>query len=82
MLIDQGGLVRLEDDKTWQATDKTDALIAAVPGTVKDLILARFDRLPETVRQTLQRASVLGTSFSNDMLFKLLIHVSTCQNRK
>ena len=63
MLIDQGGLVRREDDSSWQVTPKANELINTVPGTVKGLILARFDRLPENIRQMLQKAAIVGSEF-------------------
>jgi class 3 adenylate cyclase/tetratricopeptide (TPR) repeat protein len=75
MLIDQDGLVRETDRELWQITENADGLIATVPGTVQDLILARFDRLPESVKHTLQRASVLGAAFSVDLL-QMLNNVS------
>lgn len=67
-LIDRGGLVRQPSDGSWQVTEQADELLKTVPGTVKGLILARFDRLPESVRQVLQTAAVLGTSFPVSLL--------------
>ena len=61
MLIDQGGLTRKDD--AWQVTPRANELVRKVPGTLNGLILARFDRLPESLRQTLQKAAVLGASF-------------------
>jgi len=61
MLIDQGGLTRKDD--AWQVTPRANELVREVPGTLNGLILARFDRLPESLRQTLQKAAVLGASF-------------------
>ena len=71
MLIDQGGLVGSAAAKSWQVTPQAGAVIKAVPGTVQGLILARVDRLPEQVRQTLQKAAVLGTSFPVSLLGRL-----------
>jgi predicted ATPase/class 3 adenylate cyclase len=39
-----------------------------VPATIHDLLTARIDRLPESVKRTLQLASVLGTDFALPLL--------------
>ena len=39
-----------------------------VPATIHDLLTARIDRLPESVKRTLQLASVLGTEFALPLL--------------
>ena len=39
-----------------------------VPATIHDLLTARIDRLPESVKRTLQLASVLGTDFAFPVL--------------
>ena len=61
MLLDEGGLVRQQT--AWEATDLAAILLAQVPGTLRGLILARMDALAEPVRNTLQRAAVLGPIF-------------------
>ncbi len=61
MLIDQGSLPRLGENGHTRAD--TDALLNSVPGTLKGLILARFDSLSDSLRQILQKAAVLGRSF-------------------
>jgi class 3 adenylate cyclase/tetratricopeptide (TPR) repeat protein len=63
MLIDQAALVQDTAGGEWRVTAEAMAVLKAVPGTIKGLILARFDRLPEQVRQTLQQIAVLGSSF-------------------
>ncbi len=68
MLIDQGGLVRSKTSGPWEVTSQADDLLGKIPGTIKGLILARFDRLPESVRQTLQKAAVIGPSFPVSLL--------------
>lgn len=68
MLIDRGGLVRSAAGDTWTITRQAGQLLNEIPGTVKDLILARVDRLPAGVRQTLQKAAVLGLSFPIELL--------------
>jgi class 3 adenylate cyclase len=67
-LIDQGGLIRAQADGAWQVTAQANELLRTVPGTIKGLILARFDRLPENMRCSLQKAAVFGTAFSVDLL--------------
>lgn len=66
ILMDHGGLV--QEDSDWRVTNQAEELIQEVPGTLQDLVLARFDRLPEPLRQTLQKASTLGQSFSVSLL--------------
>ena len=69
MLIEHGGLVNR--DGAWQVTSKAEELMQTVPGTLNGLILARFDPLPIELRRTLQKASVLGTSFPVNLLASL-----------
>jgi class 3 adenylate cyclase/tetratricopeptide (TPR) repeat protein len=71
MLVDQGGLVQTPATGTWQVTAEANKLLIKIPGTVQGLILARFDRLPERVRQTLQQAAVIGASFPVNLLQSL-----------
>ena len=71
MLIDQGGLTRAHTDGSWQVTPLAHALLRSVPRTVKGLILARFDRLPEGLRRVLQRAAVFGNTFPVSLLSTL-----------
>ena len=66
ILMDNGGLIQVDQD--WRITNQADRLIQGVPGTLQDLILARIDGLPEHLRQTLQKASVLGQSFTTNLL--------------
>ncbi|MBU0703131.1 MAG: tetratricopeptide repeat protein [Chloroflexi bacterium] len=66
MLIDEGGLTR--EAGIWHTTSRSDDLLQKLPGTLKGLILARFDRLPEGLRQTLHEAAVLGRSFPVSLL--------------
>ena len=73
ILMDYGGLDY--HDEIWQVTSKANDLLDEVPGTLQDIILARFDRLPVHLRQTAQRASVLGDSFANRLL-KVIIQES------
>lgn len=71
MLIDQGGLTYSPASGAWEVMPQSTHILNEVPGTIQDLLLARFDRLPEGVRQTLQRAAVLGFSFPVSLLYML-----------
>lgn len=71
MLIDQGGLLYSPTSGVWEVLPQATQLLNEVPGTIQGLLLARFDRLPEGVRQTLQRAAVLGFSFPASLLYML-----------
>lgn len=66
ILIDEGGLVF--HDGGWEVTVKANEILQTVPGTLQDIILARFDRLPEHLQLTLQKASILGQSFATSLL--------------
>ena len=68
MLIDQGGLQPSNPTGRWEVTDQAEELLDQIPGTVKGLILARIDRLPESVRQTLQKGALIGTTFPVSLL--------------
>jgi ABC-type oligopeptide transport system substrate-binding subunit/class 3 adenylate cyclase len=63
-LVDHGVIHRENGD--WHFTEGIDEVI--IPDTVQGVLLARFDRLEEQVRETLQLASVIGRSF----LYRLL----------
>ncbi len=66
ILIDHGGM--LYQEGAWQVTENAARQIQEVPGTLGDIILARFDHLPDHLKQTLLRASVLGDTFSVRLL--------------
>ncbi len=63
MLIDRGGLVRDPAGDSWQVTPLANELLKTVPGNVRGLVLARFDRLSEGIRRILQKAAVVGNAF-------------------
>lgn len=67
-LID-GGAVALQDGR-YRVTDEIEHF--HVPSSVQEVILDRIDRLDETKRNTLQIASVIGRSFSENLLRDLL----------
>lgn len=66
MLIDNGGLALSEE--RWRVTDSAATLAEQLPGTLNGLVMARFDRLPESARYLLQKAAVLGYAFPVDVL--------------
>ncbi len=61
MLIDQDGLQFT--DGRWHVGPNADLLMKDVPATLNGLVLARLDRLPDELRQTLQKIAVLGSDF-------------------
>lgn len=70
MLMDKGGIIAEQGDE-WIATSRAKDLLRSVPGTLRGLILARFDQLPSDLRRTLQQAAVLGRSFPARLLAEL-----------
>jgi adenylate cyclase len=68
-LIAAGVLVRGE--RGWTCAT---GVAADVPPTIHGLLLARVDRLPETTRQTLQEAAVLGPVFDVALLREVASH--------
>ena len=76
MLMEGGGLQR--ENVAWHVTSKADELLDHVPGTLKVLILARFDRLSQNLRRTLQKAAVLGSPFPLQLLQSLNGESQTC----
>ncbi len=50
------------------ASEGTDALFAGVPPTVRDVLRRRLGRLPETTRELLSTAAVLGREIDPDLL--------------
>ena len=66
ILIDHGGLTN--ENGIEHITPQAAALLENVPETLKGLILTRFDRLPDFLRRTLQKAAVLGRSFPASLL--------------
>jgi predicted ATPase len=66
-LIETGGLVR--ENGHWRAVT-ADAKIA-LPNTLRGVLNARIDRLPEMTRHVLQNASVVGRSFDLRILRRL-----------
>jgi DNA-binding SARP family transcriptional activator/tetratricopeptide (TPR) repeat protein len=64
-------LLRFANSNDWlRASAPTAALgmVAAVPGTIRDLIASRIDRLSEPARRALDIAAVIGREFSFDLI--------------
>jgi class 3 adenylate cyclase/tetratricopeptide (TPR) repeat protein len=60
-MIDLGALTRDEALGGWRATDRAEPI--SIPDTIQGLVMARVDRLDESVKQLLKTASVIGRSF-------------------
>lgn len=58
-LIDEGVIVHRHD--RFEVTDKIHDVI--IPNTIKDILVARIDRLEEQTRELIKMASVIGRSF-------------------
>ena len=67
-LIADGVLVR--DESGWRCT--TEAATVDVPVTIQGLLLSRFDRLPATPRRVIQEAAVIGPSFDQGLLRRVV----------
>jgi predicted ATPase/class 3 adenylate cyclase/Tfp pilus assembly protein PilF len=61
MLIEQGSLTA--ENELRQPAPEALEMVKAVPGTLSGLIMARFDRLSQDLRQVLQKVAVFGLSF-------------------
>ena len=60
-MIDLGALTRDEALGGWRATDRAEPI--SIPDTIQGLVMARVDRLDESIKQLLKTASVIGRSF-------------------
>ena len=69
MLIEQGGLSLGE--RGWEVAPHAGELLGSVPSSLRDLILARFDRLPIDMRITLQRMAAIGRAAPLRLLVRL-----------
>ncbi len=72
-MIDLGALVRDEAHGGWRATDRAGPI--RIPDTIQGLVMARVDRLDESVKQLLKTAAVIGRSF----LYRLVQAVADAQ---
>jgi|APCry1669189070_1035195.scaffolds.fasta_scaffold00017_10 class 3 adenylate cyclase/tetratricopeptide (TPR) repeat protein len=69
MLIEQGGLALGE--RGWEVAPHASELLGSVPSSLRDLVLARFDRLPTDMRITLQRMAAIGRAAPLRLLVRL-----------
>jgi len=60
----------VNQDNKWVA--QKDISSTEIPDNLQGLLLARIDRLPEDVKQTLRVASVIGRQFSVKVLEQVL----------
>ena len=67
-LIDQGVLVR--DDGSWRATP--DAATVTLPHSIQGVLAARIDALPASEKRVLLEASVIGRTFWEEPLQRLV----------
>jgi len=73
-LIDSGAVVRDESGDHWQATGEGEEI--EIPDNLQALLMARFDRLDQDARRTLQLASVVGHSFFSRVLARVAAQVA------
>jgi predicted ATPase/class 3 adenylate cyclase len=66
ILIDRGGIIVREG--AMKLTARAEELLVDIPGTLQDIILARFDRLSPPLKKTLQQAAVIGRVFTHSLL--------------
>ena len=72
ILIDFGGLI--QQGRGWFATDQAVTILQTVPGTLQDIILARFDSLPSELQTLTQKTAVIGQSFMVNQL-KIIVEM-------
>ena len=63
-LVDEGVVVQTEGE--WSLVGDPDTV--EIPGTIQELIEARIDALPDASRLVLQEASVIGNTFTVDLI--------------
>ncbi len=63
-LVDEGVIVQTEGE--WTLVGDPDSV--EIPSTIQELIEARIDALPDASRLVLQEASVIGNTFTADLL--------------
>jgi class 3 adenylate cyclase/tetratricopeptide (TPR) repeat protein len=67
-LIDEGAVTHV--DRALCVTDKIHAV--SIPGTIREVIMTRIDRLKDRERTVFQIAAVIGRSFDYDILVELV----------
>ena len=71
MLIDQGAIqIRIDGGDTWKV-DAEQLLVTHVPATLTGVLQARLDSLPASEKLTLQKASIIGAVFWDQVLIAL-----------
>jgi class 3 adenylate cyclase/tetratricopeptide (TPR) repeat protein len=58
-------------DNTYRIAKDIQTL--TIPATIQDVIMARVDSLPESVKNVLQTGSVVGREFSHDLISKVTV---------
>jgi tetratricopeptide (TPR) repeat protein len=69
-LIDNGDLMQEKAGGRWVTTRQIDEI--AIPDNVQALLAARMDRLQPATRRSLQAASVIGRTFSHQLLERVV----------
>lgn len=72
-LVDAGAIEHHEG--RFRVTDKIEDVV--IPNSVQEVIMVRIDRLPESKRHILQLASVIGRSFSFEIIAETIEQVMT-----
>lgn len=73
-LLEIGG-IREDEEGVWRLTMEPDSI--EVPSSVRSLVQSRVDMLPAAERKMLQMASVIGVSFSVDVLDEVMSRLET-----
>jgi class 3 adenylate cyclase/tetratricopeptide (TPR) repeat protein len=68
-VIDRGALVPASNGEGWVVTSVIDSV--TVPDTLKGVLMARLDRLPDETKRVAQEAAVIGRIFSYRVLVRL-----------
>ncbi|MCB0186301.1 MAG: tetratricopeptide repeat protein, partial [Caldilineaceae bacterium] len=63
-----GSLVRRNGEEVINSAVSLSTVDLGIPSTIQGIILARLDRLPESVKLTVKVASVIGRLFGHDLL--------------
>ncbi len=72
-LVDEGVVVQTEGE--WTLVGDPESV--EIPSTIQELIEARIDALPDASRLVLQEASVIGNTFTVDLLCATATHPET-----
>ncbi|HSH05454.1 MAG TPA: adenylate/guanylate cyclase domain-containing protein [Anaerolineae bacterium] len=71
-LIDEKLVTRDQTGTRWHITQAIQANQIIIPDNIQTLLMARIDRLPDDVRQTIQIAAVIGRRFQYQLLQTLV----------